>query len=207
MNRISFKSTILIFVAVFMFGMGASCQTQSTETWTIEKATKWFNDGEWGNGLKLKAHESVDKVEFATQYHKNKALWDKAMAYLKNTNLDSIAVGKYPIEGDALFATVTENPTKDFDQTKWESHKKYIDIQYIIRGKEKMGIAPQATATVTTPYDETKDVANYSSNEGKFFEAVPGTFFIFFPRDAHRPNTKIEGCDRDKKIVLKIRVK
>jgi YhcH/YjgK/YiaL family protein len=186
--------------------LGASCQSQSSENWTKEKAAKWFNGNEWLNGLKLKAHQSTDQLEFARQYHKNKALWDKAFAFLKNTNLDTISVGKHVIDGDNLYASVTEAPTKDFDKTKWESHKKYADIQYIIKGKEKMGVAPLSATSVVTPYDETKDVAFYNSNDGKFYEAQPGTFFIFFPQDAHRPSTKIEGCESDKKIVLKVKL-
>lgn len=199
------RSTVLLLIAFFVMSIGASCQSQ-TGRWTKEDAAKWFNGGEWLGGLKLKAHESTNQIEFATQYHKNKMLWDKAFAFFKNTNLDTIRPGKYPIDGDNLFASVTENPTKDFDKTKWESHKKYIDIQYVIKGKEKMGVVPVSTATVVTPYDETKDIAFYSSNDGKFYEAQPGTFFIFFPQDAHRPNTRVEGFDSDKKIVLKVRV-
>lgn len=200
------RSTVFAFTTIFVMSMGASCQSQTSGTWSKEDAGKWFKGGEWLNGLKLNAHESTDQIEFANQYHKNKALWDKAFAFLKNTNLDTIRAGKYPIDGDNLYASVTENPTKDFDKTKWEAHKKYIDVQYVIKGKEKIGVAPFSTATVVTPYDETKDVGFYSSNDGKFYEAQPGTFFIFFPQDAHRPNIKIEGCDVDKKIVLKVRV-
>ena len=206
MNRLTLRSAIFLLVTVFTLSLGLSSQAQSGKTCTKENATKWFNSGKWLNGLKLKASESTDKLEFAKLYHKNKALWDKAFAYLKETNLETIAVGKYPIVGDSLFATVSEGPTKKFEDTKWESHRKYVDIQYIIKGKEKMGVAPVSTATVVVPYDEKKDAANYTTDKGKFFVAEPGTFFIFFPQDAHRPGTKIEGCDSDKKIVLKLRI-
>ncbi len=103
-----------------------------------------------------------------------------------------------------VYATITENPTKDADSTKWESHRNYIDLQSVISGEEKIGVAPVTNLTVTMPYDVTKDLANYSG-EGTFYTAVPGTFFLFFPQDAHRPNVTTGGNKPDKKIVIKIR--
>jgi YhcH/YjgK/YiaL family protein len=41
---------------------------------------------------------------------------------------------------------------------------------------------------------------------GKFYTAKPGTFFLFFPQDVHRPNIKVKGYDLVKKLVIKIRM-
>ena len=54
------------------------------------------------------------------------------------------------------------------------------------------------------PYDASKDLINYSC-EGKFYIAKAGTFFLFFPNDAHRPNITSNNNKPDKKIVIKIR--
>jgi YhcH/YjgK/YiaL family protein len=99
---------------------------------------------------------------------------------------------------------ITDGPTKDFDKSTWESHKNYIDLHYVINGIEKIGVAPVASATITVPYDATKDIANYTA-EGKFYEAAPGEFFLFFPSDAHRPGIKTGNTGRDKKLVIKIK--
>jgi len=61
-----------------------------------------------------------------------------------------------------------------------------------------------AKLAVTTPYDASKDIANYSG-DGDFYIAMPGTFFLFFPTDAHRPAITTNGNKPDKKIVIKIR--
>ena len=135
---------------------------------------------EWGKGLNLNITPSVNKVEFATQYHQNKAVWDKAIAFLRDSDLANLKPGKYVIDGDNTFATITEGPSKEFDKTAWESHRKYIDLQYVIQGKEKIGVAKLETATVTNPYDDKKDGANYTA-EGQFFIAEPGTFYLFSP--------------------------
>jgi len=107
-----------------------------------------------------------------------------------------------------VYVTVSDNKTKAFEETKWEAHKKYIDIQYVAKGKEKMGVAPFEKAIEVEPYNDKKDVGFYSISalESKFYIAQPDTFLIFFPSDAHRPNIKIDGVDADKKIVIKIRV-
>jgi YhcH/YjgK/YiaL family protein len=147
----------------------------------------------------------VDVQEFARQYHINKKYWDEAFAFLKNQDLNKIAKGKYPIDGDNVFASVTTDSTKNPDKTNWESHRKYIDLQYVISGEEMMGVCPVSKATVTKEYDEKRDAANYKA-EGKTYAATPEAFFLFFPSDAHRPNITPGGNKVDKKIVIKIRV-
>ncbi len=152
----------------------------------------------------LKPHETINKAEFSRQYQRNKNYWDEAFGFLKNHDLDTMAVGKYVIDGDNVYATITENPTKDLDSTKWESHRNYIDLQSVIKGEEKIGVADITQLTVSVPYNASKDLINYSG-EGKFYVADPGTFFLFFPADAHRPNITTNGNKPDKKIVIKIR--
>ncbi len=152
----------------------------------------------------LKPHKSVNKVEFNRQYKLNKAYWDKAFAFLKERDLQSLPAGRYPIDGENVFALVSQNPTKDYDSTQWESHRNYIDLHYVVSGEEKIGVSPITKLTVTRPYDASKDVANYSGT-GKIYTAVPGTYFLFFPSDGHRPGITTGGNKADKKIVIKIR--
>lgn len=155
-------------------------------------------------GPKFKPHKSINKAEFTKQYQANKDYWNKAFAFLKEHNLDTMSVGRYAIDGDNVYAMITENKTKDMDSTKWESHRNYIDLQMVIKGEEKIGRADIAKLTVTMPYDASKDLANYTG-DGKFYEAKPNTFFLFFPQDAHRPNITTNSNQPDKKIVIKIR--
>lgn len=192
----------ILFLAVsFLF---ISATAQDSNEWTKKKAKKWFKKKEWLGGLDLKAHKSTDVLEFARQYHVNKVYWDKAFAFLKNNDLNKIARGKYPIDGDNVFASVTIDSSKNFDKTNWESHRKYIDLQYVINGEELIGVYPVSKATVTREYDEKRESANYSA-DGKLYSATPGTFFLFFPSDAHRPNITPGGNKVVKKIVIKIK--
>jgi biofilm protein TabA len=197
------KKIVSVVIVFFVFSLCMQASAQTGE-WGKDKAKKWFSKKEWLGGLHLNPHKSVDVREFARQYHLNKTYWDKAFAFLKNQDLKKIEKGKYPIDGDNVFASVTTDSTKNFDNTNWESHRKYIDLQYVISGEEKIGVYPVANATVTKEYEEKRDAANYSA-DGKLYSAVPGTFFIFFPSDAHRPNITSGGNKPDKKIVIKVR--
>jgi YhcH/YjgK/YiaL family protein len=168
---------------------------------TKKTITKWVNQREWAGGLRLKLHPSVNQDSFYVAYHRNRKLWDSAFAFLKNRDLSEIKPGKYPILGDQVFATISEAPSHEMGEVKWESHKKYIDLQYIIKGREMIGIADTSKATITKPY--TDDVINYDAT-GKYYIARPGHFFLFFPNDAHRPTIRVAGYDVVKKIVIKI---
>ncbi len=155
-------------------------------------------------GAGLHPHETINKTEFTKQYEINKAYWDEAFSFLKNSDLKRLPAGRYAIDSNNVFAFITENATKSPDSAKWESHRLYVDLHLVIDGEEKIGVADTSTLAVTMPYDPSKDLANYIG-EGKFYRAEPGTFFLFFPADAHRPNVTTGGNKPDKKIVIKIR--
>ena len=158
------KGIFYLILVLFIFPWGSNVIAQSArKEWTMHDAKKWFKKKEWLGGLNLKPHKTVDVQEFARQYHANKAYWDKAFAFLKNNDLNKIAKGKYPIDGDNVFASVTTDSTKNFDKTNWESHRKYIDLQYVIEGEELIGVYPVSKATVTKEYDEKRESANYSA--------------------------------------------
>jgi biofilm protein TabA len=181
-----------------------SAQSNSND-WSAHKTKKWFKKKEWLNGLDMKPHSSIDKSAFAKQYHLNQSAWDKAFAYLKNTDLKTLSNGRHVIDGDVVYAIVTEAPTKDYDKTAFESHRKYIDLQYVITGEEKMAKAPVTSVTVSKPYDVATDLANYTG-DGKIYTVPAGTFMLFFPTEAHRPNITPGGNKVVKKIVIKVKV-
>jgi biofilm protein TabA len=207
MKKIYQGLRVLLIFLILMHNKNLSAQTSSNRSWTGKEALEWLNARDWANGLNQKVFAGVNTIEFAKQYNKNKVIWDKAFAYLRDTNLDTIAPGKYAIDGDNVYAIVSAGKPKLFEETKWEAHRRYIDIQYIILGKEKMGLASISKATAIDEFSEPKDVGFYTipDLESKYYTAEPGTLFLFFPQDAHRPGIGTEGCDRDKKIVIKVK--
>jgi biofilm protein TabA len=199
------KNKIFYILATFFFLETTNITAQTTnKEWTMRDAKEWFMKKDWSGGLKLKPHPTINQQEFARQYAINKTYWDKAFAFLKDSNLIAMPVGRHPIDADNVFALITENPTKDYDSTQWESHRNFIDLHYVISGEEKIGDCSVTKLSVTKPYDASKDVINYSG-EGKLYDATPETFFLFFPSDGHRPGITPGGKKTDKKIVINIR--
>ena len=201
MKQFLSKTILSLFSLILM--LSATAQT-SKDKWTSKKSDRWLKQKEYLNGWKVEPDKSINTQEFAWQYHQNKKYWDEAFAFLQSHDLKTLAKGRYSIDTNYVYATVTEDPSKDFDKTSWESHRKYVDLQYVIDGEEKMGVFPVVKAQVIKPYDENRDVANYVA-DGPLFSATPQSFFIFFPTDAHRPNITPGGNNVVKKIVVKIR--
>tara|TARA_R110002167_G_scaffold91462_2_gene246160 strand:+ start:3701 stop:4267 length:567 start_codon:yes stop_codon:yes gene_type:complete len=172
------------------------------------QVTEWYKKKEWLNGLELKPHKSIDQIEFARQFCLNQDWWNKAFTFLRTHDLQQLAPGRYVIDEGNVTAFVSEAPTKAMEEINWETHENFNDLQYVISGKAKMGVASTRSAKYETimPYDSKKDVANYSVSDGKFYNAEPGTFFIFSPVDIHRPAFKVKGYDSIKKILIKVRV-
>jgi YhcH/YjgK/YiaL family protein len=178
-----------------------------TDTVASEKPDEWYKGEEWLKGLQFTPHSSINQAEFSKQYHENGIWWDEAFEFLKSQDLDQLAPGSYVIDSNNVIATVSEVSPKDKDSTHWEAHRNFNDLQYIIKGKAKMGIASISDqgVKVTVPYTPA-DNETFSVDGGKYYDAEPGTFFIFSPQEIHRPAFKIDGYDTIKKIVIKVRV-
>jgi YhcH/YjgK/YiaL family protein len=193
----------LFLLGCFLYVSSAA----QSSTVSAAEAQQWVAQGAWRKGLTVKPHASINAQTFYTQYHKHKDWWDKAMAFLNRKDLASLAPGTYPIVGKDVYASITEYVPKDLDNSQWESHKQYADIQAMITAKEKIGKAAVSNLTVTQAYDAKQEIAHYKG-PGDYYIATPGTFFIFFPGDAHRPSLKTDPADTQtvKKLVIKMHV-
>lgn len=200
--KLLFPQVLFVLLSASVF---ISCTASKQNSQESASTTKWFEDKVWLNGLQLKPHKTINQQEFKKQYEANSMLWNKAFAYLKEANLAALTPGKHLIEGENVFALVTEGSAKSADTGKWEGHQQYIDIHYVISGKENIGLAPITSASVITPYDGAKDIGFYKA-EGQFHEADTKTFFLVFPEEAHLPGIKVNGYNEPvKKIVIKVR--
>ena len=112
--------------------------------------------------------------------------------------------GKYEVDGENIYALVTIGNTKPAEKPIYEAHRRYIDLQYIVKGEEDTGYAPLANCSVTVPYDEKSDCLFLKGN-GSEVKVSTGDFYIAFPCDGHRPMcSKNPGTIR--KVIVKIAV-
>lgn len=202
---------LLIYVPVLLWFLAVSLVSpaQTDTAWTKKKAMEWFNGRTWMKGVKPKPSASIDKLEFARQYQANRTAWEKTFAFLASTRPDTLQPGKYIIDGDDAYADVTDNPSTPLAEAKWHSHRKYCDIQLVLVGKEKVGVAPVAGAKVVTPFNDEKGDAQFYNQDtkGAYYIMTPDTFYIFFPTDAHRPFIKVDGADKVKRIRIKVKAR
>jgi YhcH/YjgK/YiaL family protein len=202
------KNLILVaMVLTGLFGLTGSTSSQDPSTWSKEEVDSWFSKKEWLNGWNVNPDLSINKRQFAISYYKNKKRWEKAFDFLKTTDLSKLEVRRYDIDGDNLFALVSEYMTKNEDAANFEAHRKYIDIQYLISGSEIMNVAPYSTVNkILTPYDGEKDIEFIAVGKAVNHRADQKNFFIFFPDDAHRPGMKDGTNAQVRKVVLKLKV-
>jgi len=144
----------------------------------------------------------IDKIENAKLYYNLGMRIKKALDYTRQTDLKNLQPGKYEIEGDNIFALISEYETKTESEGKLEAHRKYIDVQYVIEGEELMGYAPLGNQQILEPYKEENDIIFYSV-EKSFTKLSAGMFAIFFPTDVHMPGICVEKMSAVKKLVIK----
>jgi YhcH/YjgK/YiaL family protein len=147
----------------------------------------------------------IDQLENSGLYNRLGDRFAIALKYLVSTDLSKVEVGKYEIEGNEIFAIVSEYQTKSESDAKWEAHQVYADIQYIINGEERMGYAPLETMEINEAYNPDKDII-FLNGSGDYITATPGTFVVFFPHDAHQPAVSTGNGGTVKKVVVKVMV-
>ncbi|QGM80028.1 YhcH/YjgK/YiaL family protein [Otariodibacter oris] len=129
-----------------------------------------------------------------------------ALTYLKETDFDSLATGRYEIKGDLIYAQVLDLETYEKSSILPEVHRNYLDVQYLHSGTEKIGIAIDlGNNPIAKDYDPERDILFYSdvSDESELVMR-PGNFAVFFPEDIHRPACINIAYSKIKKIVVKI---
>ena len=118
--------------------------------------------------------------------------------------LENFEPATYPLSGrnKVLVQSLT---TKPFEASLLEAHRQFLDIQYIIKGKEVVGWAPVDTLNPTEEYNEAKDKCMY---EGKSYpmEIAEGYCCVVYTEDAHAPSVHFDEGGQVTKLVIKLKV-
>ena len=130
---------------------------------------------------------------------------DKALDLLQDDAfIASVGTEKVFIEGDALFAFRNEYTSVPFEETYFEAHKKYLDIQMVVSGQEMVGIADPAG--LGEPFKEKTDFKGYHGEPEQCVTLRPDNIMVVFPGDAHRLKIAVNGPEPVEKVVFKILV-
>ncbi|MFV2825327.1 YhcH/YjgK/YiaL family protein, partial [Escherichia coli] len=103
-------------------------------------------------------------------------------------------------------AQIIDLTTRPAEENRPEVHRRYIDIQYLAWGEEKIGIAiDTGNNKVSESLLEQRDIIFYHHCENEsFIKMTPGSYAIFFPQDVHRPGCILQTASEIRKIVVKV---
>jgi len=146
----------------------------------------------------------VDKTDNLKLYTHLGSKFQKAFAFITDPELMLLDNGKYEIDGDNVYAVVSEYQTKDETDGRFEAHRKYIDVQFVAKGTELIGYAPSKLQKIVTEYNDEKDMVFFSGDKS-FIKIEKGMFAVFFPFELHMPGIKSTIREDVKKIVVKIK--
>lgn len=132
----------------------------------------------------------------------------KALDFIRERDCANLAPGRYEIDGDDIFVLVQRYTTRDREACRAETHAKYVDIQYIAAGMERMGHAHRLPALeVEEDCLAARDAVFYKNLPAESeIVLTEGVYAILYPHDVHRPGCKVHEAAEVVKLVVKIHV-
>ncbi len=148
--------------------------------------------------------DTIDNIE-KIKYIKRSPALQEAFDWFRNTSQD-IEEGTYELRGKDLYVMVVGFDTQPRSDCIFESHRAYVDLQYMVEGGEIIDWSPIKNLTPQGEYNAEGDFLLYPAPEGTptSLRMTPGTFAIFFPEDGHSVKINDGVNTRAKKWVAKI---
>lgn len=130
----------------------------------------------------------------------------QAISIISAIDINTIENGKYQVADD-FYYNVFEYEPKPETEIDYEAHRKYIDIQCVARGVDKLMVTDIHDLKARTEYDAEKDVIFYHNNDNQAGTILrPGSIVVLYPKDAHK-SVNVEPGVEIKKIVGKLLVR
>lgn len=143
-----------------------------------------------------------DNIQNAN-YYSGPGRVSEALAFLANTDFSAVECGRYELDGDNIYYMVQEYTTEAKPHA--EAHEQYIDIQYLLAGKESIGVAPIQTDKTVVTVKEGKDCTLYDCVTQPV-TVTAGEFMVLYPSDLHRPGDIADAPCPVRKVVVKVKV-
>ncbi len=146
----------------------------------------------------------LDNINNFLKYARSSESSLLAYDFIMNFKKKELPVGRYELDGDRCYALVQEYETAPESEKDFESHRRYIDLQYIIEGCEEMYGQQTNSLEEKIPYNEEADVAFYSGAVSCRFQVRADEFVVFYPQDGHKPGCCVQFPEKVRKIVIKM---
>jgi biofilm protein TabA len=146
----------------------------------------------------------LDSLENAHRYGALYKGFPKAVEFLLRPDLKDLPAENYAIDGDRIYAMVAKDSGRSKSDALLEVHERYIDIQLVLAGTDKMGWKSKPACNHPAGnYDNASDIQFFKDTPDIWLPVAPGFFVIFFPQDAHMP---MISSGQLHKVVVKVAV-
>lgn len=149
----------------------------------------------------------IDLLDNRNLYFSEGSNLFKAIQFIADRAASGLSDGRYEFDNKEMYAMMHTYHTGPSTEKKPESHRKYIDVQYVVSGKEMVEWSPSTILTADGSYAEERDVLFYNNLPGAAsFIFDSGMFAVFFPEDAHKPCCMLDHPLLVRKLVVKVKV-
>ena len=141
---------------------------------------------------------------------KSIGLTDEVIEFLKSLTVDT-PNQKYTFSEDCFVKVMSCDLKKEAfnenNEVVMEAHEKYIDIQFLVNGEEKILYTDKAGLSEEKPYNAEKDVIFYRAKDYEVVTYQAGEAVILPVCDAHLPSCAVQELKTVKKAVIKLKNK
>ncbi len=128
-----------------------------------------------------------------------------AFEYARGLGADATD-GTFDLPDIGGFAMIMAYDTEPAYRRMLETHKRYVDVQVLLSGRELIQWTPLRSLEPAVGYDTERDLAFWKDAPAAYVLMEPGQFAVFFPSDAHKPNCSVDpgSPSTNKKLVVKV---
>ena len=146
----------------------------------------------------------LDTLSNIDRYASLHPLFPRVIEFIRNSNLNALTVGIHPIIAEQLFVIVEEAHGRSRAEAQLECHRKYIDIQLVLEGRDEMGWKPLAECQQpVSDYSAAKDIQFFTDTADAWISTPANAYCIFFPQDTHAP---LVSTGRIRKLIFNVSV-
>ena len=151
----------------------------------------------------------LDTLDAIGKYAGISPNFETAVRWLQETDPEALEPGRTDIDGEKVYAVVSENRLESKEPV-FEVHRRYADIQIILRGREGFRYGRKGKELSGKPEN---DVWFCEADRQVPFELEEGGVTVFLPGEAHAPGLYPEKDKRplspaapvpDRKLVVKV---
>ena len=129
----------------------------------------------------------------------------KGLELLRDTDFSKLEDARVEVDGENLFYLLQSYESKPANDTP-EAHKKYVDIQFLISGREKMGVGALEDMKEEVEAHPDRDLWLYHGPASASFVLEGDKFMVAFPGDAHAPCIAVDAPEQVHKVVVKVKL-